>query len=180
MSEQMHFKIKEDSAFHRAVKEVFEQDQIWRQEMFEEVRRLLGVDVERMGFDPKNLYLDPAEIKKHEELKPLFKKDGALKKNVKKANEIRKSYVKAVEQHGLQNYQPLGLVNFTFNAMRMGDGTGGTNEEMRSYRSSDDVIYYEANFDLAERTKGQVVPISAVEYHETYAKEIRKQEEAQG
>lgn len=49
-------------------------------------------------------------------------------------------------------------------------------QELESFVTSENDIYYKTNFDLEKRTNGLVIPITEIEYEETYLNELKKRE----
>lgn len=161
------FKIKRGTDYDKAIKNHFELLPKW-ENVYKEVSSLLGEDVTNLAFIPDELYIDLTEIKNPEN-KKLFTKDGKLKGNLKKANDIREEYKKIIEKLGLSGFEELRFINFAYGVMR----TRGQNLE--SYRTSENDIYYKADFDLEQKTKGLVIPVTEIEYQEKYLKELKKQ-----
>jgi hypothetical protein len=165
------FKIKQGTKYDAAVKKHFSLLPKW-QTVYDEVGKLLGEKITRLALSTEELYVDPSEMRK-EENKKLFKKDGSLKSNLKRAKQVLDSYKKIVEGAGLSEYQELRFINFTYGVMR----TRG--QKLESFRTSEDDVYYKADFDLEKKADGVVVPISQIEYEEKYLEELKKQEEKQ-
>ncbi|MOA67718.1 hypothetical protein D3C78_1950160 [compost metagenome] len=51
-------------------------------------------------------------------------------------------------------------------------------ESLKSFRTSEMDVYYEADFDLVVRSKGLVEPITEIEYQEKYLEELKRNKEA--
>ncbi len=168
MRETQCFKIKRGTEFDQSVKHHFELADKW-ENVFPKVSELLDEEITMMVLTTDNLIIELDEIKKPEN-KKLFKKDGALKKNLKEANQLRKNYQKIIKDEGLEDYQELRYINFVYGIMRR------RGEELKSFRTSENDIYYKADFDLEKRSSGNVTPISEVEYQEKYLEEIKKKE----
>lgn len=164
------YKIKRGTQFDHAVKEHFALRPKW-EVVSNRVSDLLGEKITRMAFDPRKLRIDITELKKEENRK-LFKKDGYLKANLKKAKELQKRYQEIIAEEGLTDFLDLGLIHFMYGVMRY------RGESMEMFRTSENDIYYKTDFDLEKRSKGMVESISEVEYHEVYLSEIKKQETA--
>lgn len=49
-----------------------------------------------------------------------------------------------------------------------------SNQHLESYVTSDYDIYYKADFNLEKKTGGLVIPITELEYQETYLQELKK------
>jgi|SRR5690625_102436 len=168
MTKSQCFVIKRGTDFHEAVKEHFELLPRWS-EVFEQVSILLGEEITKMTFDPDNLKIVPRELT-NEDIKKLFTKDGRLKKNLKRSNELRKAYLEIIKEVGLTHFEDLSRINFSHGVMRL------QGQSLESFRTTENDVYYKADFDLAARSEGQVVPISEIEYSETYLNELKKRE----
>lgn len=170
MSDKKFFKIKPGTDYAAVVKKYFTLKPQWS-EVYPKVSELLGENITSLALTPKKLYIEPSEIKNPEN-KKLFNKDGSLKSNSKRAKQLLEDYKEIIAEIGLTDYLDLGTINFQFGIYRL------NGETLRSYGTSDHEIYYEANFDLEERSKGLVIPITEVEYQEKYLEELKKQERA--
>ncbi len=142
--------------------------------LFEQLERLndtdlSGEEITRIVFDPNNLIIVPRELT-NEDNKKLFTKYGHLKKNLKRSKELRNSYIKIIKRTGLSEFNDLSRINFIYGVMR----TAG--QKLESFRTTENDIYYKADFDLEKRSGGLVIPISEIEYQETYLNEIKKRE----
>jgi hypothetical protein len=168
MSKNQCFKIKRGTEYDKAVKGHFSLLPKW-ENVFAKVGELLGEEITRLGFTTENLLLVPDELSKDEN-KKLFKQDGYLKNNTKKAKSVFHDYQKIIEDLGLSEWEELRFINFKYGAMRM------RGQNLESFRTSEDDIYYKADFDLEEKTNGMVTPISLIEYEEKYLEELKKQE----
>lgn len=171
--EMQYFKSKPGTSYDKKIKKYFALSDKWKKVMFKKVSKLLGEKITRMAFDPNELYIDVSQLK-NEENKRLFTKDGKLKANNKKANEIREKYIEIVAEEGLQETEDLNKINFSHRIVRYGNL--GNPDHIRSFVTSEKDIYFETDFDLEERSNGSVVRITAIEYHEKYLEEIKKQE----
>lgn len=168
MSQYSCFKIKRGTNYDKAVKEHFELLPKWNN-VFERLGKLLGETITKLAFTRENLYVDLGEVKNPEN-KKLFKKDGSLRGNMKNAKDVLQQYRTILDEEGLGNYQELRHINFTYGVMRI------SGQELESYRTSENDIYYRANFDLEKKTGGLVEPITEIEYQEKYLEELKKQE----
>lgn len=171
-----YYKIKPGTKYDLAVKQHFRLNKNWNQ-VYEKMGEALGEKITKLVRLPKYLKIDPKELTK-EENKKAFKKDGCLKSNSKKAKEIAELYKSIIEEVGLSEFESLGTLNFIYGIMRY------HGESLKTFRTSDYDLYYEASFDLDERSKrttggeSLVEEISEIEYTEKYLEEIKKQEEA--
>ncbi len=168
MRETQCFKIKRGTEFDKSVKHHFELADKW-ENVFPRVSELLDEEITMMVLTADNLIIELDEVKKPEN-KNLFKKDGALKRNLKEANQLRRFYKEIIKDEGLEDYEELRYINFVYGVMRR------RGEELVSFRTSENDIYYKADFDLEKRSQGNVIPISEVEYQEKYLEEIKKNE----
>lgn len=162
------FRIKEGTSYHTAVRKHFSLLPKWS-DVYDKVGKMLGEDITKLGFTIKELYVDPSELKKDEN-KKLFKQDGTLKGNLKKAKQLLSDYKEIIHEVGLSEYQELRFINFSFGAMRR------SGQSLESFRTSENDIYYKADFDLEKTTNVSVIPISQIEYEEKYLEELKKQE----
>lgn len=170
------YKIKPGTAYYVAVKQHFDLKEKWT-EVFPKVSELLGESITRLAMVTDMLYVDLAEIKKDEN-KKLFNKNGCLKSNSKKAKKLHEDYIAILSEVGLKDFKELRVINFIYGVMRY------SGEELSSFVTSENDIYYEADFDLEARStrsssgKSLVIPITEIEYQEKYLEELKKQEEA--
>lgn len=174
MSEMKFFKIKQGTKYHEAVKQHLNLLPKWKP-IYAKVSELLDEKITRMVQTPNYLRIEYSELKK-EENKKVFKKDGTLKANMKKAKEIEVAYKEIIEEAGLDKYESLGHINFCYGVMRY------HGETLITFKTSDQELYYEANFDLEDRVKNSfgeslVIPITEIEHQEKYLEEIKKQSE---
>lgn len=165
MNTKFYYKIKQGTNYDKAVKEHFKLRELWRN-VFPLVNELLNEQITRIAQHPEDLYIDTSDIKR-EENKKLFNKDGKLKSNTKRANQIREDYKQIIQKVGLSEFRDLGTINFIYGVMRL------SGEHLQSYRTSDNDIYYESDFDLEKRSNGLVVPITEIEYQEKYLEELK-------
>ncbi|PWA08627.1 hypothetical protein DCC39_14400 [Pueribacillus theae] len=166
MSKTQCFKIKRGTVYDKAAKEHFELLPKWKN-VFSRLSDLLEEEITKMAFSPHILRLDPSEFTK-EENKKLFRKDGVLKSNTNKAKNLFKDYQKIIEEEGLSKFEELRHINFIYGVMRM------RHQHLESFRTSENDIYYKADFDLEKKTNGLVIPISEIEYEEKYLEELKK------
>jgi hypothetical protein len=165
------FKIKPGTNYDKEVKRHFALLPKWGN-VFDKVGELLGEKITQMALSTDELYLDISELKK-EDNKKLFTKDGKLKKSSKGAKQILDNYKAIIKTEGLEDFQELRFINFSYGVMRL------RGQKLESFRTSEDDIYYKADFDLEKKTDGMVIPISQIEYEEKYLEELKKQEQEQ-
>ena len=170
MSNVQCFKIKRGTKFDEAVKQHFTLLPKWK-EVYDRVSELLGENITKLAFSTDHLMIDPQELTKDDN-KRLFKKDGEIKTNTKKAKEINTAYKEIIIDVGLEDYEELRYINFAYGVMRTRE------QHLESYRTSENDIYYKANFDLEKKTGGLVEPISEIEYQEKYVEELKRQDKA--
>lgn len=176
MSQMKYYKIIRGTKYDQAVKKHFELNKQWKQ-VYGKLSEVLGETITKMVQHPKYLSIDPTELTK-EENKKAFKKDGSLKGNSKKAKEIAEQYKLIIEEAGLVEYENLGTINFLYGMMRY------QGETLTTFRTSEFDLYYEANFNIDERSKrtnggeSLVDEITEVEYTEKYLEEIKKKNAA--
>lgn len=166
MSQIQCFRIKRGTEYDKLVKEHFKMSLNWNK-VYDKVSELLGETITKIGWTTENLYVDISEIK-NEENKKLFKKDGSLKSNTKKAKEIFQSYKGILAEVGLSEYKELRILNFCYGVMR------SSNQNLESFVTHDYDIYYKADFDLEKKTNGLVIPITEIEYQEIYLEELKE------
>lgn len=176
MSEKQFFKIKPGTTYDAAVKNHFELRKKWS-DVFPRVGELLGENITKLALVKDRLYVDLKEIKQDEN-KKLFNIDGLLKSNSKRSRQLLEDYKKIIEEVGLANYEELRVINFIYGVMRY------TGEEMSSFVTSENNIYYEADFDLEKRStrtsggESLVIPITEIEYQEKYLEELKQRKQA--
>lgn len=163
------FRIKEGTPYHTAVRKHFSLLPKW-EDVYGKVGELLGEEITQLGFTIRELYVNPSELKK-DETKKLFKKDGTLKGNTKRAKELLSAYHEIIKDAGLAEYEELRFIHFAYGAMRK------SGQSLQSFRTSENDIYYKTDFDLEKTTNGSVIPISQIEYEEKYLEELKKQEQ---
>lgn len=168
--ERTFYKIKPDTAYAKEVEKYLDLRSLWK-DAYPKVSELLGEEVQAIAFTTDNLYVEYKELK-NEENKKMFRKDGGLKAAGKRAKETLIGFKKIISDLGLTEFENLGHVNFKYGVMRY------SGEVLKSFRTRDKQMYYEANFDLEKRSKGLVIPISEVEYRERYLEELKQSEEA--
>lgn len=168
MSKNQCFKIKRGTDYDKAVKEHFSLLPKWNK-MIPKVAELLAEDITRIAFVTDQLYIDVNELK-DEESKKLFTSDGKLKQNTKKSKQLLVDYKETVEEVGLKEFQELRLINFAYGVLRL------RGQNMESFVTTDDDIYYKTNFNLEERSNGLVEPITEIEYEEKYLEELKNKE----
>lgn len=168
MSEVQCFKIKRGTKYDQAVKKHFSSLVRWKN-VIRKIGELLGESITKIAQHPGELYLDLNELK-NEENKKLFTKEGKLKGNVKKAKQLSLKYKNIIDEEQLTDFQALGHINFTYGVMRY------ERQQLKYFVTSDDDIYYKADFNLGERAKGLVIPITEIEYEEKYLEELKKRE----
>lgn len=161
------FVIKRGTDYDKAVKKHFELRPKW-ENVFNRVSELLGQKIERMAFDTKQLFVDYFDLS--DDNKQLFTKDGRLKRNLNKSKEIHREYLRIIKDEGLTDFMELGRINFIYGVMRM------QGQELEYFATLENDIYYKADFDLEKRSNGNVIPISEVEYQETYLNELKRRE----
>lgn len=138
----------------------------WR-EVYGKLSELLDEQITLLVQSPSNLQIEYTELKKDENQK-VFKKDGSLKKNNKNAKLIEAGYREIIREVGLKDYESWGHLNFAYGVMRF------HGESLKSFKTNELEVYYEADFDLVERSKGLVEPITEIEYQEKYLEELKK------
>lgn len=170
MSNIQCFKIKGNTDYYFEVKKYFQLLPRWDR-VFEKVNELLGENITQLAFSKDNLVINYYELKR-EENKKIFKRDGYLKSNTKQAKTIHSKYLEIIEKVGLSGFMELREINFIYGVMRL------RGQSLESFRTSENEIYYKADFDLEKKTNGKVEPITEVEYEEKYLEEIKKKTKA--
>jgi hypothetical protein len=165
-----YFKIKNGTDYDKAVKKHLNMLPKWKA-VYEKLSELLDEKITMLVQVPDYLKIEYSELKKEENRK-LFKKDGTLRANSKKAKEILATYKQIIDESGLIGYESLGHINFCYEVMRL------NGESMKSFKTSEQDIYYETSFNLEERSKGLVVPITDIEYQEKYLEELKNKKSA--
>jgi regulator of replication initiation timing len=163
-----YFKIKRGTDFDKAIKKHCELRPKWN-DVYKKVSELLKENITLLVRSTQYLIIEYSELR-DEENKKVFKKDGSLKANNKKAKHYLEDYKAVIQEAGLSEYEEIGHINFCYGVMRF------SGEHLKSYLTSEHDVYYEADFDLAERSKGIVEPITAIEYQEKYLEELKKKE----
>lgn len=162
------FKIIRGTNYDVAVKKHFKQRPLWKN-VFKRVGALLDENITEMGITVDDLWVNTTHLTKQEN-KKLFNRDGKLKINTKRGKEILEEYKRIVTEEGLADYQGIQVINFSYGVMRL------QGQHLDSFVTSDDDIYYKADFDLEERVKGLVEPITEIEYEEKYLDELKKRQ----
>lgn len=169
MNETFCFKSKSGTNYDAAVKKHFNLLPKWNV-MYEKVSELLGERITKLAYSCDYFIIDPKELTK-EENKKLFKQDGQIKSNTKKAKELFAKYKEIINEIGLSEYEELNRINFKYGVMRR------QGQKLESFRTSDNDIYFKADFDLEKRCEGLVEPITEIEYEEKYIEELKKSKE---
>lgn len=164
------FKIKRGTNYDTAVKKHFAQRPLWKNVM-NKVASLLDENIDEMALVTDELWINTNQINK-EDIKKLFNKDGKLKSNTKRAKELLERYKQIVKEEGLSDFQELRFINFAYGVMRL------QGQHLESFVTSEDDIFYKADFDLKKRSKGLVIPITEIEYEEKYLEELKKNKSA--
>ncbi|MMZ64631.1 hypothetical protein D1872_269770 [compost metagenome] len=168
----LYFRSNQGTEYDIAVRKHYDLYPKWRV-VYEKLSELLDEKITMLVRTKDYLQIDYSELTKDGN-KKLFKKDGRLKANSKKAKEIDAEYQKIIQEAGLEEFKPLGLINFTYGVYRL------EGESLKSFVTSENGIFFEASFDLEERAKNtggnSVVPITAIEYQEKYLEELKKAE----
>lgn len=162
------FKSKSGTNYDSEIKKHFNLLPKWDL-MFEKVSELLDENITKLAFSCDHFIIDPNELT-NEENKKLFKKDGQIK-STKKAQELFLKYKGLIDEVGLLEYKELRLINFTY-------GIGRTRGQvLESFHTSEDDLYFKADFDLERRSSGNVEPITEIDYEEKYLEELKKSKE---
>lgn len=169
MGKNQCFKIKRGTKFDSDIKESLLLRSKW-DDVMRDIGILLGEKITSIYLNTGILSVPPEKIKK-EDNKKLFKKDGTLKISLKKAKEINKEYLKILESYGLSKYRELPRINFSYGIMRR------QGQKLESFPTSENDIYYKADFDLGKGTDDLVIPITEIEYEEKYVEELKKRDE---
>lgn len=167
--ERTFYKIKPGTAYAKEIEKYFEMKPLWKG-VYKKVSELLGEQVEALAHTTDNLYVEFHELK-NEDNKKMFKKNGCLKTNSKRAKETLIRYKEIIKELGLSEYQTIGHINFKYGVMRY------SGEELRSFGTHEKQMYFEASFDLEKRSRELVIPISEVEYREKYLEVLKQSEE---
>lgn len=170
MSKTFCFKSVPESAFGLAVKKYVEQLPKWS-EVLNEVNEILEQPITKIAREVGDLWVDLDEIRPDNLV--LFTKDGKLKKNSKRANEIRAKYLQAVTNAGLKEFQDLHVINFVHGTMRTSHA-----QSLVSFMSSEKEIYFKANFDMVgrEKSSGYIESITEIQFEEKYLAELKDRE----
>lgn len=171
MTQRYAYKSVPESKFGKAVKRYHELLPMWNQ-VIDDLSDFLGDKITKIVRDPERLVLDVDELS--DENAKLFKKDGSLKKNSKKANELADTYKSIIDDAGLSDFKDLHLLKFIYGVMRT-----SRQQHMESFLSSEGELYVETDWDMLERQKtdGSIEPITKIEYTEKYLSELKKNEE---
>lgn len=172
MNKTYCYKSNPESEYGKAVKQYLELLPLWER-VSERVSELLGEKITRMATDAEELYVDTMQV--GDENRKLFTKDGKLKSNSKKANEIRVKYKEIIEDVGLKDFKDMRLINFIYGVMRTSD-----RQSLESFMSSEGGIYLKANYDMLYREKldDSILHITEIDFEEKYLSELKKKEES--
>lgn len=175
MKKYSFYKSKRGSKYDNEVKNYFKQEEKWRTVIIGKVAELLDENITSINLDNEILGVNLREVKNEETLK-LFKKNGVLKQNSKAAKSLNEKYLQILKDEGLEKSSTLQLINFTYGVMR--HSNFGNPDYMERFVTSENDIYFKADFDLEKRSNGSVEAITEVEYHEKYLEEVKKRESA--
>lgn len=170
VSKTFCFKSVPESAFGQDVKKYVELLPLWS-EVINKVSELLGEPITKLARDTRELYVDIDEL--NVENAKLFTKDGKLKKNSKRANDLRKGYLEALDAVGLKDFMDIHFIKFAYGTMRTSHV-----QSLESFISSEKEIYFKANFDMIgrEKSSGYIVPITEIQFEEKYLAELKDRE----
>lgn len=168
MSKTQCFKTKEGTTYALEVKKCLMLSPKWA-DVYPKLSELLGENITKLGQTKDYLVIDYNELTK-EENKKLFKLDGQLKSNSKKAKKLYQDYLEILDSVGLSGFMELRDLNFVYGVMRM------RGQSLYSFKTSELEIYFKADFDLAESSNGMVEPITEIQYEEKYLSELKKRE----
>lgn len=170
MNKTYCYKSNSKSEYGKAVKQYLELLPLWGI-VSERVSELLGEKITRMATDVEELYIDTMQV--GDENRKLFTKDGKLKSNSKKANEVRMKYKEIIEAVGLKDFKDMRLINFIYGVMRTSN-----QQSLESFMSSEGEIYLKANYDMLYREKlgNNILQITEIEFEEKYLSELKKKE----
>lgn len=168
----LYFRSIQGTEYDIAVKKYYDLYPKWKV-VYEKLSELLDEKITMLVRTKDYLQIDYSELTKDDN-KKLFKKDGKLKANSKKAKEIEAEYQKIIHEAGLEEFIPLSRINFTYGIYRL------EGESMKIFVTGENGIFFEASFDLEERAKSlggnSVSPITAIEYQEKYLEVLKKAE----
>jgi hypothetical protein len=170
LSKNQCFKTKEGTTYALEVKKCLILSPKW-EEVYPKLSELLGETITKLGHSKDYLLIDYDELTKEENRK-LFKLDGQLRSNTKKAKKLYQDYLEILDKVGLSGFMELRDLNFVYGVMRM------RGQNLSSFRTSEHEIYFKADFDLAESSNGMVEPITEIQYEEKYLSELKKRENA--
>jgi hypothetical protein len=159
------------SDFEKAMLNHYKQNEKWS-EVSKDLESLLGETIGvYMAPDNEELHIDPATTAgfKDENLK-LFKTDGRLKKNSKKAKKLAEDYASIIRRHGLSNYVPKAFINFSYGVIRT-----HPKQTMESF-FKDERYFVKSSVDFLEHkpfSANSIEPISEIEYEEAYLELIK-------
>lgn len=171
MTQYKFYKTKEGTKYTEAVKEHFTMLPKWN-EVYGALSILLGEKITKLAFSTRFLVIDRNELK-NEENRKMFKLDGMLKSNTKKAKKLFEDYQQILKDLGLDAFSELRDLDFTYGIMRR------RGQDMDRFKTSENDIYFRTDFDLAKASNGMVEEITEREYAEKYLEETKKREETQ-
>jgi len=160
------YKAKLGSEFYLDARKSMTQRGEWKK-VIDEVNKLLGESIKTIRPSIAILWLDNDELTT-EENKKLFTNEGKLKKNNKKAKRLNEEYIQIVGQLGLSDYKDIGIIEFIHGVYSL------RGESVERYVSLDQELYYKTDFNLEERSKGNFIPITEIEYQEKYLEDLKK------
>lgn len=165
------FKSVEGSDYEKAIKRYREQAPLWNNVM-DKLSELLGTKINAIARETKELFVNLSDLS--EEVIKLFTIDGKLKRNSKKANQLRKKYFEIIEQEGLSDFGNRSLINFSYGIIRT-----HPSQNLSSFISSEGTVYIKASFDLMDRAKtnNSIQRITEIEFEEKYLSELKKRED---
>lgn len=160
------FKAVIGTEYDKAIKEHFELLPKWGN-VFKKLNEYLGEELTRIAFLPDVLWIDKSELTKDEN-KKLFTNKGKVKSNLKKSKQLEEKYKEIIKEEGLENYKDLSRINFSFGFYRL------RGQHMESFVTSENDIYYKADFDLRKGSDKYLEHITEIEYEEKYLEELKK------
>lgn len=170
--EEYCYRVKEDGDYDKALRKNRQHMLTWSK-LCDFIGEQLGEEITKLG-TVHRLMVDLNEIK-NEENKKLFKQDGTVKLNVKKAKELNQAYIRFIQEH-MPDYREEREINFMFGVMRR-----SVSDTIERFMDDDKRTYIRTNFNLLDqnnRVTASLEPISAITYYETYLNLLKRREVA--
>jgi hypothetical protein len=136
-----YYRVKPESPFNQKMQKS-RRDVVKFEALNLEMCMGLGIEpTNRYSINKDEFYVD-LDLPLEPTVRKLFTNSGYLKKNSKRANELRKTWIELVAKHGLSAFQPEHVLRFTYGVMRR------SREQKLSTLWGLDTLYVHTDYDM--------------------------------